>query len=74
MKNNITIKTTYIGEDKGHLKKGDVMWVMLNKKDTLCGHESGNVVRQLNNLEEISLLTYLRQKIAKISQEGTVFY
>lgn len=50
------------------------MWVMLNKKDTLCGHESGNVVRQLNNLEEISLLTYLRQKIAKISQEGTVFY
>ena len=50
------------------------MWVMLNKKDTLCGHESGNAVRQLNNLEEISLLTYLRQKIAKISQEGTVFY
>lgn len=74
MKNNITIKTTYTGEDKGHLKKGDVMWVMLNKKDTLYGHESGNVVRQLNNFEEISLLTYLRQKIAKISQEGTVFY
>ena len=74
MKNKITIKTTYIGEDKGHLKKGDPMRIICPKQELIAEHMNYNMPRLYNDIEPISLLSYVRLKIQKIRQAGSVYY
>jgi len=74
MKNKITIKTTYIGEDKEHIKNSDPIRIFFIKKELLMEYFNYNIPRQCNNVEEISLLSYVRQKIQKIRQSGSVYY
>lgn len=74
MKNKITIKTTYIGNDQGHIKKGDPMHIICPKQELIAEHMEYNMPRLYNSIEPISLLSYVRLRIQKIREAGSVYY
>jgi hypothetical protein len=73
MKNTIIIRGNYIGEDKAHLKKGDQMCIMFNKEYLKSSYMNDAIGRHINNIESISLTTYVRQKVHRICLTDSLY-
>ena len=66
MKNTIKISGNYTGDDKSHLKKGAPMCLELSKDYLKAAYMNDAFNRQVNNIESITLLQYVRQKVERI--------
>jgi hypothetical protein len=66
MKPTITIKGKYTGDDKSHVKKGDPMSIELDKHYLKAAYMDDAIKRHINNVESITLINYVRQKVARI--------
>jgi hypothetical protein len=65
-KENIRIRGKYTGDDKLNIKNGDPMCIELNKKYLKASYMNDAFGRHINNVESISLITYVRQKVDRI--------
>ena len=74
MKTKIIIKTTYIGEDKPHLKNGHHMSIICPKDQLIASYMDYNIRQQYNDLQTMPLLTFVRKVIQKIRQSGSPNY
>jgi hypothetical protein len=66
MKNTIKIRGKYTGADKSHLKKGDPMCIELSKDYLKASYMNDALNRHINNVEKITLLHFVKQKVQRI--------
>jgi predicted HD phosphohydrolase len=66
MKNTIKIRGKYTGADKSHLKKGDPMCIELSKDYLKASYMNDAFNRHINNVEKITLLHFVKQKVQRI--------
>jgi hypothetical protein len=66
MKNTIKIRGNYTGEDKAHFKKGDPMCIELSKDYLKASYMNDAFNKHMHNVESITLLRYVRQKVERI--------
>jgi predicted HD phosphohydrolase len=66
IKKTITIKGKYTGDDKSHLKKGDPMSIELDKDYLKASYMDDAFKRHINNVESITLINYVRQRVERI--------
>lgn len=66
IKKTIKIRGKYTGEDKKHLKKGDPMCIELNKDYLKMSYLDDAFKRHINDVESISLIKYVRQKVNRM--------
>lgn len=72
-KDTIIFKGFYLGEDKLLIKKGERIWLTFNKKDLINEYEyfyNNNIV---HNRPNMSLLTYVREKVYEIYLTGSLY-
>jgi hypothetical protein len=66
IKKTITIKGKYTGDDKSHVKKGDLMLIELDKDYLKAAYIDDAFWRHINNVESITLINYVRQRVERI--------
>ena len=66
IKKTITIKGKYTGDDKSHVKKGDPMLIELDKDYLKAAYMDDAFWRHINNVESITLINYVRQRVERI--------
>jgi hypothetical protein len=66
IKKTITIKGKYTGDDKSHVKKGDLMLIELDKDYLKAAYMDDAFWRHINNVESITLINYVRQRVERI--------
>jgi len=66
IKKTITIKGKYTGDDKSHVKKGDPMCIELDKDYLKAAYIDDAFWRHINNVESITLINYVRQRVERI--------
>jgi hypothetical protein len=72
-KETIKIRGYYISEDKAHLKKGHPMCIELKKDYLKASYMNDAIARHINNIESISLTTYVRQKVQRICLTDSLY-
>ena len=65
-KKTIIIRGKYTGADKSHLKKGDPMCIELSKDYLKASYMNDAFNRHVNNVERITLLHFVKQKVQRI--------
>jgi hypothetical protein len=73
MKNTITFKGFYFGEDKPTIKKGDRIYLKFHKKDLI---EEYRYYRDLSILADrpyMSLFIYVKRKVHGIYLRGSLY-
>ena len=73
-KKTIKIKSTWLGEDKLNLKNGDSFFIILPKQYLLRSYQNNDMYRQLNDAQQISLITYVRNMIEYVRKNGPCTY
>jgi predicted HD phosphohydrolase len=73
MKNTIKIRGKYTGADKLNLKKGDPMYIELSKDYIKASYMNDAFNRHINNVERITLLHYVKQKVQRIFSKDSLY-
>ena len=73
MKNTIKIRGKYTGADKSNLKKGDPMYIELSKDYIKASYMNDAFNRHINNVERITLLHYVKQKVQRIFSTDSLY-
>jgi hypothetical protein len=73
IKKTIKIRGKYTGEDKRHIKKGEPMCIELNKDYLKMSYLDDTFKRHINNVESISLITYVRKRVARIFLTDSIY-
>lgn len=72
-KETIKIKGNYIGSEHPFLKYGDPITITFIKKEVLSAWMYLCFNMQGQGYEPISLLTYIRNRVNKINQTGSIY-
>jgi hypothetical protein len=72
-KKTIIIRGKYTGNDKLHLKKGDPMCIELSKDFLKASYLDETFKRHINNVESITLIKYVRQRVKRIFFTDSIY-
>lgn len=73
MKDKIIFKRFYLGEDKPTIKKGELIWLQLDKKELINEYQYFDNHCILADRPRMSLLTYVRGKVYEICLRGSLY-
>jgi hypothetical protein len=73
MKNTIIFKGFYLGEDKPNIKKGAPIRIEFVKQDLLMHYQNYDLNMRLTKQPQISLLSYVREKVYGICLRGSLY-
>jgi hypothetical protein len=72
-KKTIKIRGNYLGKDLPYLKKGAPMCLELNKDFLIASYRNDQFNRHINNVEGISFISYVKQRVDRIFLTNSIY-
>jgi hypothetical protein len=72
-KKTIKIRGNYLGKDLPYLKKGAPMCLYLSKDFLIESYRNDQFNRHINNVEGISFISYVKQRVHRIFLTNSVY-